>query len=171
MSSAVKGVSLRGVRSQWQVVVILGALVVVLAATVLWEILQTMNNNAATAAGQDAQNAARTAAQTILSYDYRNVNADMTKAEALTTGTFRQEYEASAPRLLGMVKQAQGVVTANVWQVGIVSESPSQVTVLVFVDQTRTEASNQTPSLSQNRVRMVMQKVGGSWLVGQLSAL
>ena len=166
-----RGVSLRGVRPQWQVVVILGALVVVLTATVLWEILQTMNNNAATAAGQDAQNAARTAAQTILSYDYRSINSDMTKSEALTTGTFRQQYESDAPRLLGLAKRAQGVVQANVWQAGIVSASPGQVTVLLFVDQTTTQASNQTPQLSQNRVKMVMQKVGGSWLVAQLQAL
>ena len=166
-----RGVSLRAVRSPWQVAVILGALVVVLAATVLWEILQTMNANAATTAGQNAENQARSAAQTILSYDYRTLNSNMTKAEALTTGTFRQQYEADAPRLLGLAKQAQGVVTANVWQAGIVSASPSQVTVLLFVDQTTTQSSNQTPQLSQNRVKMVMQKVGGTWLVSQLQAL
>lgn len=166
-----RGLPLRGVRPQLQVVVILGALVVVLAATVLWFMFQTMSNDAAAAAGQDAQNAARTAAQTILSYDYRSLSSDMTKAEALTTGTFRQQYEADAPRLLGLAKQAKGVVQANVWQAGIVSESPSQVTVLLFVDQTTTQASNQTPQLSQNRVKMVMQKVGGNWLVAQLQAL
>jgi Mce-associated membrane protein len=167
----VRGFSVRAPRLQWQVVVILGALVVVLAATVLWEILQTGNATAASTAGQDAQSAARNAAQTILSYDYRSTNSDMTKAEALTTGTFRQQYEASAPKLLTLAKQAQGVVTASVWQAGIVSESPGQVTVLLFVDQTTTKASNQTPQLSQNRVKMVMQKVGGNWLVGGMQAL
>ena len=166
-----RGVSLRAVRSPWQVAVILGALVVVLAATVLWEILQTMNDNASTSAGQNAQNQARSAAQTILSYDYRTLNSNMTKAEALTTGTFRQQYEADAPRLLALAQRAKGVVTANVWQAGIVTASPSQVTVLLFVDQTTTQASNQTPQLSQNRVKMVMQKVGGTWLVSQLQAL
>jgi Mce-associated membrane protein len=153
------------------VVVILGALVVVLTATVLWEMIETLGNNAAVSAGQDAQNAARTAAQTILSYDYRNLNSDMTKAESLTTGNFRQQYEADAPRLLALAKQAQGVVQANVWQAGIVSESSGKVTVLLFVDQTTTQSSNQTPQLSQNRVKMVMQKVGGDWRVAQLQAL
>jgi Mce-associated membrane protein len=167
----VRGVSLRGVRPQWQVVAILGALVVVLAATVLWEMIETLGNNAATSAGQNAQNVARTAAQTILSYDYRSLNSDMTKAEGLTTGNFRQQYEADAPRLLALAKQAKGVVQANVWQAGIVSESSGQVTVLLFVDQTTTQASNQTPQLSQNRVKMVMQKVGGNWRVAQLQAL
>lgn len=166
-----RGASLRGLPRQWQVVVILGALVVVLAATVLWEILQTMNANATTTAGTDAQNAARSAAQTILSYDYKNLNSEMTKAEALTTGSFRQQYEADAPRLLALAKQAQGVVQANVWQAGIVSSSPNQVTVLLFVDQTTTQSSNQTPQLSQNRVKMTMQKVGGNWLVSNLQAL
>ena len=166
-----RGVPFRRVRLEWQVVVILGALVVVLAATVLWEIIQTSSNSAAASAGQDAQNAARTAAQTILSYDYRSINSDMTKSETLTTGTFRQQYETDAPRLLALAKQAKGVVQANVWQAGIVSESPSQVTVLLFVDQTTTQASNQTPQLSQNRVKMVMKKVGGNWLVSELDAL
>ena len=166
-----RGLSVRALRPQWQVVVILGALVVVLAATVLWEIFQTLNANAATSAGQDAQNAAKSAAQTILSYDYRTINSDMTKAEGLTTGTFRQQYEADAPRLLALAKQAKGVVQANVWQAGVVSESPSQVTLLLFVDQSTTQSSNQTPQLSQDRVTMVMQKVGGDWRVAQLHAL
>jgi Mce-associated membrane protein len=167
----VKGVSLRGLRPQWQVVVILGALVVVLAATVLWEILQTMNANATTSASTNATSAARTAAQSILSYDYRNLNADMTKSESLTTGAFRQQYEADAPKLLALAKQAKGVVQANVWNAGIVSATPNQVTVLLFVDQTTTQASNQTPQLSQNRVKMVMQKSGSNWLVSNLQAL
>lgn len=166
-----RGVSLRGLRPQWQVVFILGALVVVLAATVLWEIIETMNANATTTASQNAQTSARTAAQAILSYDYQNLNAEMTKAEALTTGSFRQQYESDAPRLLSLAKQAKGVVQANVWQAGIVSSSPNQVTVLLFVDQTTTQASNQTPQLSQNRVKMVMQKSGSNWLVSQLQAL
>lgn len=166
-----RGVSVRAGRPHFQIAVILGALVVVFAAIVLWEIFQTMSANATTTAGQDAQNAARSAAQTILSYDYRNINGDMTKAEALTTGTFRQQYEADAPKLLALAKQAKGTVTANVWQAGISSASPGQVTVVLFVDQTTTQASNQTPQLSQNRVKMVMQKVGSDWRVAQLQAL
>jgi Mce-associated membrane protein len=159
------------VRQAWQPVVVLAVVVVVLAAAVVWEMVQTLNADAAQAAGQDAQNAARAAAQTIMSYDYRALTSDMAKARSMTTGAFRQQYLADAPKLLEIARQYKGVTQADVWATGTQSQSPDQVTVILFVDQTTTQASDKTPRLSENRVEMVMRNVGGVWLVAGMQAL
>lgn len=160
-----RGMSPRGA------VAVLAVVVVVLAAAVVWEMLQTLNSDAATAAGQDAQSAARAAAQAIMSYDYRTLTSDMAKAQSMTTGAFRRQYEADAPRLLQIARQYKGITRADVWAAGTQAQSPSQVTVVLFVDQTTTQASDKTPRLSENRVEMVMRKVGGNWLVAGMQAL
>ncbi|MGE5290083.1 MAG: hypothetical protein ACM3ML_23420 [Micromonosporaceae bacterium] len=160
-----RGMSPRGA------VAVLAVVVVVLAAAVVWEMLQTLNSDAATAAGQDAQSAARAAAQAIMSYDYRTLTSDMAKARSMTTGAFRRQYEADAPRLLQIARQYKGITRADVWAAGTQSQSPSQVTVILFVDQTTTQASDKTPRLSENRVEMVMRKVGGNWLAAGMQAL
>ena len=158
-------------RSAWPPVVVLAVVVVVLAAAVVWEMAQTLTSDAAQAAGQDAQNAARSAAQTIMSYDYRTLTSDMARARSMTTGAFRRQYQADAPKLLEIARQYKGVTRADVWAAGTQSQSPDQVTVVLFVDQTTTQASDKTPRLSENRVEMVMRKVGGIWLVAGMQAL
>jgi hypothetical protein len=45
------------------------------------------------------------------------------------------------------------------------------VTVLLFVDQTTTSNRLNGPKVDQNRVQLVMQKVGSHWLVSGLKAL
>jgi Mce-associated membrane protein len=152
-------------------VAVLAVLVVVLAAAVVWEMVQTLKADAADAAGQDAQSAARAAAQAIMSYDYRTLDSDMAAARSMTTGSFRRQYEADAPRLLEIARQYKGITRADVWAAGTQSQSPGQVTVILFVDQTTTQASDKTPRLSENRVEMTMRKVGGNWLVAGMQAL
>jgi Mce-associated membrane protein len=150
---------------------VLAVLVVVLAGAVVWEMAQTLRADAATAAGQDAQSAARAAAQAIMSYDYRTLNSDMATARSMTTGSFRRQYDSDAPRLLEIARQYKGITRADVWAAGTQSQSPGQVTVILFVDQTTTQASDKTPRLSENRVEMTMRKVGGTWLVAGMQAL
>src|SRR6266536_4731559 len=92
-------------RRAWQAVVVLAALVVVLAAIVGWEMLQTLRADGANRASQDAQRAARAAAQAIMSYGYRTLSADKARARSFTTGAFRRQYESDAPKLLAIARQ------------------------------------------------------------------
>ena len=119
--------------------------------------------------------AARQAVRDILSYDYRNLRADIAKAKSETTGLFAKQYAGSADTLLAQASQLRAIVQATPSSAGVVSASEDEVVVLVFVDQAsvKQQAGQKTPTtrIDQSRVRMTMTKVRGKWKVSQLAAL
>ena len=123
-----------------------------------------------------AVTAARQAARDILSYDYRNLKADIAKAKSETTGVFAKQYAGSADTLLAQAAQLRAIVQATpASPPAIVSATADEVVVLVFIDQASVKqpAGQKTPAtrIDQSRVRMTMTKVGGAWKVSQLAAL
>ena len=126
-------------------------------------------------ARKDAVSAARVAAGDILGYDYRSVEASIARARASTTGAFRKEYDETAKTLLPQSKQVKAIVQATVGSSAVMSASKNRVVVLLFVDQATVKQvpGEKTPTtrIDQSRVRVTMTRVGGRWLVSELSAL
>lgn len=124
---------------------------------------------------RNATAAARTAVRDILSYDYRHLPADIARARADATGVFAHEYAGTATRLLHEATQLKAIVRANVTAAGVVSASPHDVVVLMFVDQdsVRQTPGQRTPTtrIDQSRVRATMTLVGRRWKVSDLAAL
>jgi Mce-associated membrane protein len=116
----------------------------------------------------DAEAAARTAIVPLLSYDYRHLDADQSKAERYLTDSYRKSYDS----LFGVIKQnapgTQTVITTKVVESGIVRVNGDRVQVLLFVDRPTTNKASTTPIPYQDQVTATMQKVGGSWLVDNL---
>lgn len=126
-------------------------------------------------AGSAALAAARTDALALLSYDYRSIRADVTRATADTTGAFRAQYGRTAATLLSEASSLRAIVQATVGTAAVVQAHAQRVTVLLFVDQASVKqlpgARTPTTRIDQSRVLMGMQRVGGRWLVATLSAL
>jgi Mce-associated membrane protein len=151
--------------------VLLFCLVAVLAACLL-AALTTRRDRAPVAAGDAAAAAARTSAATILSYDYRHLDSDFATASALTTGSFRSDYQATTTKAVSqLATQTKAVVVAKVAAVGVVSSSTDRATLLLFVDQTTTSNRLSSAKTDLVRVQMTMSRVGGRWLVSSLKAL
>jgi Mce-associated membrane protein len=116
----------------------------------------------------DAEAAARTAIVPLLSYDYRHLDADQSKAERYLTDSYRKSYDS----LFGVIKQnapgTQTVITTKVVESGIVRVNGDRVQVLLFVDRPTTNKASTTPIPYQDQVTATMQKVGDSWLVDNL---
>lgn len=116
----------------------------------------------------DAEAAARTAIVPLLSYDYRHLDADQSKAEKYLTDSYRKSYDS----LFAVIKQnapgTQTVITTKVVESGIVRVDGDRVQVLLFVDRPTTNKASTTPIPYQDQVTATMQKVGGSWLVDNL---
>jgi len=154
---------------------IVAALCLVLAVGdfVLWR--HNQSSSSADDARADAVVAAEQAARDILSYDYRNLQADIAKAKSETTGLFARQYAGSADSLLAQAGQLRAIVQATPAIPGVVSATEDEVVVLVWVDQASVKqlAGQKTPTtrIDQSRVRMTMTKVGGRWKVSQLAAL
>ena len=126
-------------------------------------------------ARHDALRAATVAVHDLLSYDYRTLDADISRAKSRTTGVFAQQYAQTAGQLLGEAKQLKAIVQASVGLPGVVSAERDRVVVLVFVDQASVKQlpGQKTPAtrIDQSRVQVTMTKVAGTWLVSALSAL
>ncbi len=123
-----------------------------------------------------ATEAARSAAEVVLSYDYETLDDDFAAAEAVSTGAFKEEYaETSENAIRSVATETQAQVSAEPLSAGIVSATSDQVVVLLFVDQTTLSNRLDQPKTDQNRVRftMVRTAVDGQdrWLVSEVDAL
>jgi Mce-associated membrane protein len=143
-------------------------LAAMLAGTFFWLDHQ---KTAADRAGRDGMAASVRAAETILSYDHRKIDADVAAASKLTTGQFRKDYTDTSKTVTPIAKEYKAVVKATVKASSVVSAAPERVVVLLFVDQSTQSTRVQGTQVDQARVRITMQKVGDEWLAAKVEAL
>jgi Mce-associated membrane protein len=152
-----------------------GLVAVVVAALAVGGVLLVgqRDHGAAQRSGQQALAAARSAAVTVLSYDYRHLDADFAAASALTAQPFTAEYQRTTTRAVRPVATTNAaVVKARVSAAGVVRATPDRVVVLAFVDQTTSSNRLQRPQVDQNRVELTMVRgSGGRWLVAGVRAM
>lgn len=115
--------------------------------------------------------AARTAVETMLSYDYKTFDQHTAQVDALLTGAFRTEFDNGTRQSVKPLAVAnQAVVQARASEVGVMSASDNTVRVLAFVNQATTSAKLDRPQVDQNRVILTMSRVDGRWLVSKVEA-
>ncbi|WP_458247042.1 hypothetical protein [Streptomyces sp. MAI_2237] len=151
---------------------LLGALLVMglVAVSVLgWQYGQERRAESARA---QALTTARKAAPVVLSYDYRHLDRDFTRARDRLTGHFRDEYGKTTASVVGpTAKKYHGVVKASVTAASVVSAAPDRVTVLLFVNQVTQSTQVSGSRLDLNRVRMTMSRTSDGWKVNAVDAL
>ncbi|ELS52800.1 hypothetical protein [Streptomyces viridochromogenes] len=128
----------------------------------------------------EAVTAAREAAPVVLSYDYRHLDKDFTKARAHLTGDFRDEYAKTTKTVVApTAKKYHGVVKATIAAppsagtpaASVVSASPDRVVVLLFVNQVTESTQVSGSRVDLNRVRMTMTRTDDGWKVSAVDAL
>lgn len=153
-------------------VALLGGLAIVLAVTLVLAGLAVARHKASERARVSAAKAAQQAAVAVLSADYRQLDANIKRAESWLTPSFRKDYLQLAQQAFGqLARDNHLLLTSTVVGYGVREASPDRVVVLLFVDQVSTTLNKPTPKLAQNRVRMTMRKVDGRWLVAKIDAL
>ena len=142
--------------------------------------LQYRDGRLTETARTEALAAARKAAPVVLSYDYRRLDKDFSRARAHLTGDFRDEYGKTTKTVVApTAEKYHGVVKATVAAPGsggtpaasVVSASPDKVVVLLFVNQVTESTQVSGARVDQNRVRMTMDRTGDGWKVSALDAL
>lgn len=143
----------------------LAVLAVALVAVTSWAWVRGGDASVHEPGVREAQQAAERAVVPVLSYDYRQLQQDQESAQALMTGSYREDYdklfaviEENAPRL-------ETEVSAEVVASGIVRASEGRVQVLVFVDRPTTNKEQREPVVYKDQVTLTMQRVDGEWLV------
>lgn len=128
-------------------------------------------------AGPDATAAAERALTSVLSYDYRHMEADRDRAAQFLTPSYRKEYVKNFDDLLtkgpdgapGPAEKTKAVVSADVLDSAVVDADTDRVRVVVFVNQSSVKGDAQ-PTIFQNRVVATMVRRDGSWLLDNIKS-
>ncbi|GAA1939404.1 hypothetical protein [Nocardioides marmoribigeumensis] len=161
------------------VVVLAVALVVILALTGLGlagllgnrGIPQIREAAQVTDAEETAPSVAERAAEAILAYDYKTLDADQDAAERFMTPAFVKKYSDSFTKAVAPAARTfKARVTTEVLASSVVRATPDHVRVLVFVDQTTVATNKKNPQVALNRVELSMVLRGGSWLVDDIGS-
>jgi Mce-associated membrane protein len=158
----------------WPSAAVAGLLVLVVVAAAATGVLayRVHQDQAAVSARGAATAAARTEARQVLSYDYRHLDADFTRATRGLTGAFKTQYTKTTRTVVRpSAEQYKAVVKAQVVATSVVRSTPDRVVLLLFVNQTTTSTRLDGPKVDLNRVRVTMSKAGDRWLISGLDAL
>ncbi|MFC3962288.1 hypothetical protein [Nocardia jiangsuensis] len=120
------------------------------------------------AAADAALEAAKTYAVTLTSVDSNNLDAGFTAVLDGSTGEFRDMYTRSSGQLRQLLLENKATGKGTVLDAAVKSASETEVDVLLFIDQTVTNAASADPRIDRSRVEMTMQLVDGRWLASRV---
>jgi Mce-associated membrane protein len=139
-----------------------------LVAAVLFTVLAAHASGRASDREQ-ALAAARTRVPLLLTYSYRTLADDLARSEDQATGRFRKDYAKLLDDAVTPAATTKRISTrATLSGAGVVDETGSKVTVLVFLTQ-RTTAPGSAPSVNTSRVEVTMRHVGDTWKIAGLT--
>ncbi|GAA4490002.1 hypothetical protein GCM10023094_52490 [Rhodococcus olei] len=150
--------------------VVVGILVLALAIGVGLLLKGYLTDRATEQARTDAVAAASDQAAKMLSYNYNEVDQQLAAAADGLTGDFRDEYTKLVEGTIAPgAKEKKLTVQATVQAGSIVSATPDDAVVLLFVNQVTTSSDVPDAATTGSRVRMEMHKDGDRWLTGRLT--
>ncbi|KQY58249.1 hypothetical protein ASD11_00835 [Aeromicrobium sp. Root495] len=106
----------------------------------------------------------------LLSYTPTTVSSDLASEQKWLTGDFREEYSKLVTGTVAPAATKGGVTAeAEVTARGVESSTRDRVVLLLFVNITSTRASAKEAEVQGSRVRVVAQRVDGTWKISDLS--
>jgi Mce-associated membrane protein len=150
---------------------VIGAVLAVAAAVVAVVFgLSSSGNKDVAAARSAGVAAAKPEVAAALSYDYRTLDADFTKAEKGMTTKFRASYaRTAATSVTPLATQTNTTTNATIAAAGVISASSNKVLVLVFADQASTNKHLAGKTrLDRSVIEVTMVKQGDRWLIDDL---
>ncbi|MBH0778478.1 hypothetical protein IT779_19550 [Nocardia sp. NEAU-351] len=130
-----------------------------------WQAKQQRDVDAAADAGLAA---ARAYAVTLTSVDTANLDAGFAAVLDGSTGEFRDMYTRSSGQLRQLLLDNKASGKGTVLDAAVKSASEDKVEVLLFIDQTVTNAASADPRVDRSRVAMTMERVGDRWLASRV---
>jgi Mce-associated membrane protein len=155
-----------GVIEAVSLVVIVG-----LAVALIVSQLQLSNQNSLNSDRSGALVAAKAYATDVATYSYLHLHRDFGHVEAESTAKFRHNFSQSSNALSKVLVQYKAVASAKVLRAAIESISSSKATVLLFVNQSVANTTQQGPSTDTNRIEVTLQRGGGRWLLDDLKVM
>lgn len=123
------------------------------------------------AASDAALQAAKDYAVVLTTLDAKNIDENYRKSLDGATGEFKDAYSQGANQLRQVLIDNKASGTGIVVAAAVKSATPDKVEVLLFVDQSITNANNPSPRIDRNRIDMTMEKNGDRWLASKVEIL
>ena len=107
----------------------------------------------------------------VFGYDYQTVERSLNEVYPLLTPAYRQEFQDRANKdIIPQARERQLVSQANVVGVGVLSAQRNSASVMVYMNRTVTDKSNQ-PAYDGSRLRVDYEKVNGAWLINYITPI
>jgi Mce-associated membrane protein len=130
-----------------------------------WQLKQRIDT---AAAGHAALETARDYAATLSSVDSRDVDKNFVQVLDGATGEFKSMYSQASTQLRQLLVDNKAVSHGMVADAAVKSATKSKVEVLLFLDQSITNAVNPDPRVDRLRMVMTMERVDKHWLLSKL---
>jgi Mce-associated membrane protein len=88
-----------------------------------------------------------------------------------STGSFKTQYTQASETLRGLIAKFKAVATGKVLETAVASVDTRRAVVLLFVDQTVTNANAKDPRIDRSRMKMGLEKQDGRWLISSLDLI
>lgn len=143
------------------------ALALILAGAGYEGWLLYVNHRESVAAAQ-ALAAAEKYAVALTSVDPNGINEGFTAVLDGATGEFKRMYSEASEQLRQLLIDNKAAAHGTVIEAAVKSATKNRVEVMLFVDQSVSNASTREPQLDRSRIVMTMEKADGRWLASKV---
>ena len=143
--------------------VVLGLLLALVLGALAYVLLRPADDESS--ARREALKAATTSAIDLTSYDHDHLDRDFAWVKDGATASFADEYATANEPLRAIITQLKADAVGTVVEASATVQDSKRVNVLLFVDQTITNGTDNKSRTERNRVVMSMVNRGGEWLV------
>lgn len=161
----------RSVRERSRTTIVLSAALILtlVAALVLGVMWWGARGDDLRGAERQAQQAAETYAVDLTTYDYSSLDRDFSWVVDGATASFAKEYAEANKPLRDVIKTLKARAIGTVTESAATASSADEVDVLMFVDQSIVNGTDDKKRTERNRVVMTMVERDGRWLVDQVA--
>lgn len=113
--------------------------------------------------------AAARVTEAFLDVDYRDMKPRIAAVQALATGTFKEQFDASADDVITQVTQSRSISSGTVQALGVGELDHDSALVFVAANSSvRNLATDGTAQPRYYRLQLTMQRVDGAWLASSV---
>src|SRR5882757_6535152 len=117
----------------------------------------------------DATNTANKSVVKLMSYNWRSVDRQVDATKGLVTGQFKDDY---AHLVQGSIqptaKDKQAAVQTAILKSSVVSSSPGEVVLLVYITQESQTLANPGGDQTNTALRVSLENENGKWMISEL---
>jgi Mce-associated membrane protein len=144
---------------------LLASACVVMAGACIYLWHQTTQDHAVERAREDARAAAQSEAKDLLSYNFRTLDYDLSKAKSEMTPGMAKSFSDYWQIFRPSVEKSQTQALTQIQVTGVTDATPTRVEVVLFVKMISVNAAHKEPQVDTSWPRLEMQKVGKKWLI------